>query len=226
MRREGLETDACLSVAQHALAMQELRSLFFKDDAVNTIYENHVKQFGADQAQRRRRSYFRGAMRRCFGHPVVADVLMIKGYWTKELQDSLTMERGRLQDAGGPTPENPPPSNHRTSTGRRKNYGAAKAKKRMRYYSNKVAALHEKEWSLIESCSVQWHAGYQLAVHNKRRPPPSVVNHQITRLVFNSRTHQVKQQTNQQQHPHLSLLGDAGGASRLGRDQCRPVNQW
>lgn len=206
--------------------MQELRSLFYKDEPVNTIYEKDVKELGADTAQRRRRSSFRSAMRRCFGHACVADVLLVRGYWTQAFQDSLTEERGHLQDAGFLTSEKAPPSIYRTCTGRRKDHGAAKARKRARYYSNMVASLHEKEWSFIESCSVQEHAGYQLAVHNKRRPPPSVLNHQITRPVFNCRIHQVRQLTHFQQHPHVSLLGDAGGASWLGRGQCWPVRQW
>lgn len=124
------------------MVMQELRSLFFKDDAVRVMYEEHVAQFGADQAQRRRRSYFRTEMRRCFGHAIVADVLVTKGYWSKDLQDRLAEERGRQQSAGGPTTATLCPSIHRTSTGRRKIVGAAKAKKRERYY-NKKAAVHQ-----------------------------------------------------------------------------------
>lgn len=140
-----MEEDACLSNQQHQMVMQALRSLYYKDETVHALYEQHVTHSGVDMAQRRRRSLFRREMRRCFGHAVVADVLVIKGYWSKELQDRLVKERGCQHIAGSPEESKPLPSTHRTSTGRRQVHGSAKSRKRERYFANKAAKEHLKE---------------------------------------------------------------------------------
>lgn len=136
-----MEDDAILTDQQRLLVMQELRKLYFKDEAFSTVYAQDVKRVGVDMAQRRRRSIFRTHMARCFGHPVVADVLVIKGFWSKDIQDRLVEERGHRRTAGGPEPSKPPPTAHRTKTGRKKVYGAAKVRKREKYY----ARVAEKE---------------------------------------------------------------------------------
>ena len=136
LQQEGLQEDTCLSVEQHSAVMKQVRSLFNKDETVNVIYLQFVEEFGKDMAQRKRRSLFRNEMRRCFGHAVIADVLAIKGYWSQNLQDRLVEERGRQQTAGGPELHNSCPSIHRSAAGRKKAHGAAKHRKRERYFAN------------------------------------------------------------------------------------------
>lgn len=143
--REGLAEDAFLADAQHHVVMQELRGLYYKEEAFSRRYEENVKEVGVDMAQRRRRSHFRSAMCWLFGHPVVADVLLIRGFWSKDLQDRLAEERGHQRIAGGPELSKPPPSTNRTKTGRRKIHGAAKTRKRERYFSNVAAKERVKE---------------------------------------------------------------------------------
>ena len=130
LKQEGLQEDACLSVEQHSAVMRQVRSLFHKDMTINDLYMKFAEQFGKDMAQRKRRTLFRNEMRRCFGHPVIADVLAIKGYWSQTLHDRLAKERGRQQTAGGPTLHNYGPSIHRSAAGRKKAYGAVKHRKR------------------------------------------------------------------------------------------------
>ena len=145
LKQQGIREDACLSAEQHKDAMLLLRRRFFEREAVDEVYKQHAQQLGLDMAQRKRRSLFRSEMRRCLGHAVIADVLLIKGYWSQHMQDRLTEERGHQHTAGGPAPCAPLPSIHRTPAGRRKTHGPQKNKKRERYYRNLAVRLKAKQ---------------------------------------------------------------------------------